>query len=193
MKTPVMGNTFLILLNNQMNIISTILEGVIIINPVVYKDERGFFKEIFNHKKYADHNINNSFVQDNYSCSEKNVLRGLHFQKKNPQGKLVMCTRGSVFDVVVDINPNSQTFCKYIGVELSEENHTQIWIPPGYAHGFITLTERADFLYKCSALYDPNDESGIAWDDPDIRIEWPSSNIILSEKDRNNPLIKEIF
>ena len=136
-----------------MKIINTKLPNVLIIKPNVFGDDRGIFKEIFQINEYANAGINYKFVQDNYSRSNKGVLRGLHFQKNKPQGKLVSCLFGSVYDVVVDVNPNSDTFGKYIGIELSSENHYQLWIPPGYAHGFYVLSDKADFYYKCTIIF----------------------------------------
>ena len=175
-----------------MKVTKTKLSGVLIIEPSVFGDERGFFKEIFQKERYDEIGINNSFVQDNYSRSEYGVLRGLHFQKKNPQGKLVSCTLGSVFDVIVDIKPDSKTFSQYIGVEISEKNHLQIWVPPGYAHGFCVLSEIADFHYKCTDFYFPNDEGGIVWNDPDVNVKWPISNPKLSSKDLKLPSLKTL-
>ena len=175
-----------------MKVTKTKLSGVLIIEPSVFGDERGFFKEIFQKERYDEIGINNSFVQDNYSRSEYGVLKGLHFQKKKPQGKLVSCTLGSVFDVIVDIKPDSKTFSQYIGVEISEKNHLQIWVPPGYAHGFCVLSEIADFHYKCTDFYFPNDESGIIWNDPDINVEWPISDPKLSSKDLKLPSLKTL-
>ena len=167
----------------------TILEGVLVIQPEIFSDSRGFFLESFNRKKYQSLGISNEFVQDNHSRSVRNVLRGLHFQKNNPQGKLVRCTKGKVLDVIVDIEKKSETFGKHVMVELSEENGTQVWIPPGYAHGFLVLSEYADFNYKCTAYYDPNDQRGVIWNDPFLNIQWPVTKPILSEKDSMNPYL----
>jgi len=131
-------------------------------------------------------------VQDNHSRSGRGVLRGLHFQLDNPQGKLVCAGTGSVYDVAADVNPDSSTFGKWVGVELNEENHRQLWIPPGYAHGFCVLSEMADFHYKCTALYDPASEGCVAWNDPDLGIEWPITDVHLSEKDAHAPKLCEI-
>ena len=167
-----------------MNVIDTRLKGVLIIEPKVFGDERGFFKETFQTERYQEIGIDLPFVQDNLSRSQKGVLRGLHFQKTRPQGKLVGCSRGAVWDVVVDIDPRSPTYGTYVGIELSEANHLQLWVPPGYAHGFCVLSELADFEYKCTDYYDPADEEGILWDDPDLDIEWPVDSPLVSEKDR---------
>jgi dTDP-4-dehydrorhamnose 3,5-epimerase len=170
----------------------TKLSGVLIIEPSVLLDERGFFKETFQINRYHDVGITLPFVQDNYSRSQKGVLRGLHLQKLHPQGKLISCSVGSIYDVVVDIDPKSKTFGDYVGVELSEQNHLQLWIPPGYAHGFCVLSESADLYYKCTDFYFPNDESGLIWNDPDVSIDWPIKSPRLSEKDKLLPSLSEI-
>ena len=167
-----------------MKVTDTILKGVLIIEPQVFGDERGFFKETFQAERYQEIGIILPFVQDNFSRSQKGVLRGLHFQKTRPQGKLVSCSRGAVWDVVADIDPRSPTYATHVGIELSEANHLQLWVPPGYAHGFCVLSESADFQYKCTDYYDPADEEGILWDDPDLNIEWPVDSPLVSEKDR---------
>ena len=167
-----------------MNIIRTKIDDCIIIEPEVFEDDRGFFLETFNDFKYKKIiGINKNFVQDNHSRSTKHVLRGLHFQKKKPQGKLVRVTRGSVFDVAVDLRKNSLFFGKYVSVILSEENKKQFWIPSGFAHGFLALSDNVDFEYKCTDYYDPTDEGCIRWNDPSINIQWPINNPILSKKD----------
>jgi dTDP-4-dehydrorhamnose 3,5-epimerase len=167
-----------------MNIIKTILNDCFIIEPEFFQDERGFFLETFNEKRYSElTGIDFTFVQDNHSRSSKNVLRGLHFQKKKPQGKLVRVARGEVFDVAVDIRKDSTTFGKWIGVILSDDNKKQFWVPPGFAHGFLVLSDVADFEYKCTDYYDPSDEGSISWDDPDLNIKWPSTDPVLSDKD----------
>lgn len=176
-----------------MNIIETPLLGVKIIEPKVFGDQRGFFKETFSQRRYQELvGINSAFVQDNHSRSRRGVLRGLHFQKKKPQGKLVSVTRGSVYDVAADINPLSPTFGKYVGVELTDENHRQLWVPPGYAHGFVVLSEEVDFIYKCTDYYDPSDEGGVAWNCPTLNISWPIFEVQLSEKDRTYPSLKDL-
>jgi len=175
-----------------MNVIKTKLSEVLILEPKVYEDSRGFFKEIYQAQRYAECNIGVNFVQDNYSRSRKDVLRGLHFQVSKPQGKLVSCLKGAVYDVVVDINVNSSTFGQYIGVELNEKNHLQVWIPPGYAHGFCVLTNTADFQYKCTDYYDPFDEGGIIWNDKDLAIEWPTDTPFIANKDLNLPTFQDL-
>lgn len=169
-----------------MNIIKTNLVDCFIIEPKVFGDKRGFFLETFHESRYAELvGIDLPFVQDNYSRSSKGVLRGLHFQKNKPQGKLVRVVKGEVFDVAVDIRKESSTFGKWEGVILSEENKKQLWVPPGFAHGFIVLSNIADFEYKCTDYYDPSDEGSILWSDSNLAIKWPLANPILSEKDKN--------
>ena len=175
-----------------MKVINTCLSGVLILEPEVFGDRRGFFKESFNAKRYREVGIDLLFVQDNCSRSQRGVLRGLHFQKSRPQGKLVSCTAGCVYDVAVDIDPSSSTFGHYVGVELSDENHRQLWIPPGYAHGFCVLSASADFHYKCTDFYDPSDEGGLLWSDSSVAIDWPITNPSLSSKDRNLPTLTDI-
>jgi len=175
-----------------MNITETKLAGVLIIEPKVFGDSRGFFKETFQAERYREAGIEYTFVQDNYSRSQKGVLRGLHFQITKPQGKLVSCPKGAVFDVAVDIDPESTTYGQYVGVELTEENHKQLWVPPGYAHGFCVLSETADFQYKCTDYYDPSDEGGVIWNDPDVAIEWPIADPSLSNKDAILPTLAEL-
>lgn len=175
-----------------MKITATALPGVLIIEPKAFGDARGFFLESFQTERYAKAGITQAFVQDNHSRSQRGVLRGLHFQRKRPQGKLVSVSRGSVFDVAVDINPHSATFGQYVATVLSDENHLQLWIPPGYAHGFCVLSDMADFHYKCTELYDPEDEGGLIWNDPDVNIAWPLDNPLLSEKDQKLPRLLEL-
>jgi dTDP-4-dehydrorhamnose 3,5-epimerase len=177
-----------------MKISSTNISCVKIIEPQLFGDKRGFFKETFSDSRYRDLvGINLSFVQDNHSRSQKGVLRGLHFQKTRPQGKLVSVIRGSVYDVAVDINPESKTFGHYVGVELSEDNHRQLWVPPGMAHGFCVLSDYADIIYKCTDYYAPDDEKGLAWDCPTVQIKWPIENPILSQKDLQYSGLKDLF
>tara|TARA_B110000003_G_scaffold218640_1_gene218320 strand:+ start:6268 stop:6804 length:537 start_codon:yes stop_codon:yes gene_type:complete len=167
-----------------MKIIKTSIDDCIIIEPKIFGDDRGFFLETFNESRYLNEcGISGSFVQDNHSKSSKDVLRGLHFQIKKPQGKLVRVVRGQVFDVAVDLRKNSITFGKWESVILSEENKKQFWVPPGFAHGFVVLSEYADFEYKCTDYYDPSDEGSIIWNDPDIGINWPLEKPSLSSKD----------
>ena len=175
-----------------MKITTTALPGVLIIEPKAFGDARGFFLETFQSERYAKAGITLPFVQDNHSRSQRGVLRGLHLQSNRPQGKLVSVSRGSVFDVAVDIDPQSATFGQHVGVELSDDNHLQLWIPPGYAHGFCVLSEVADFQYKCTDFYYPEDEAGIIWNDPDVNIAWPLDNPLLSEKDQKLPRLREL-
>ena len=167
-----------------MKVIETSIRGCVIIEPTVFGDERGFFLETFHAARYAESaGINLPFVQDNHSRSSKGVLRGLHFQKTKPQGKLVRVVRGEVYDVAVDIRANSKTFGKWEAVILSEHNKLQFWVPPGFAHGFVVLSDIADFEYKCTDFYDSTDEGSILWSDPDLGIQWPIQNPIVSAKD----------
>lgn len=167
-----------------MKVIKTKLDDCIIIEPKVFGDERGFFLETFQAERYAiEAGITLPFVQDNHSRSSKGVLRGLHFQKTKPQGKLVRVVRGKVYDVAVDIRKGSSTYGQWEGLILSEENKNQFWVPPGFAHGFVVLSDTADFEYKCTDYYDPSDEGCILWNDSDLGISWPIDNPILSNKD----------
>ena len=176
-----------------MQVIETEIPDVKIINPKVFGDQRGFFLETYEQKRYQEMlNINLTFVQDNHSRSQKNVLRGLHFQKENPQGKLVRVVRGEVFDVAVDIRKDSSTYGKWVGVILSEDNKSQLWIPPGLAHGFLVMSDIADFEYKCTNYYDPNSERCLLWNDPTVNINWPISTPILSEKDKLGKTLQEL-
>ncbi len=175
-----------------MKVITTGIPGVLLITPKVFGDSRGFFLETFHASRYAEAGIPEPFVQDNHSRSAKGVLRGLHFQKQYPQGKLVSVTHGVVFDVAVDIRKDSPSYGQWVGITLSAEEHQQFYIPPGFAHGFCVMSEFADFHYKCTDYYHPEDEGCIRWDDPDIGIEWPISNPTLSNKDVNAPCLKDL-
>jgi len=170
-------------------VIETGLKDCVIIEPKVFGDDRGFFLETFQAARYAElANIHLPFVQDNHSRSRKGVLRGLHFQKRHPQGKLVRVVRGEVFDVAVDLRRDSDTFGQWHGLVLNEDNKRQFWVPPGFAHGFLVLSDVADFEYKCTDYYEPTDEGVIRWDDPELGIQWPSDlDIQLSEKDAKAP------
>lgn len=174
-----------------MNIIETSLPGVLIIEPKVFGDDRGFFLETYQQARYASAGITEPFVQDNLSRSARGTLRGLHFQQPNPQGKLVQALRGAVFDVAVDLRRGSPTFGRWFGAELSEQNRRQMWIPGGFAHGFCVVSESADFAYKCTANYAPESGRAIAWDDPDLGIEWPITDPQLSAQDRNAPRLRD--
>jgi dTDP-4-dehydrorhamnose 3,5-epimerase len=172
--------------------LSTTLPGVILIETEVFSDNRGFFMETFHQRKYAEIGINSAFVQDNLSHSRGGVLRGLHYQLRYPQAKLVYVLSGEIFDVVVDIRKGSPAFGKWEGVTLSAENRRQIYIPEGFAHGFCVLSESADVVYKCTDFYVPGDDYGILWSDPDISIDWPIKDPILSDKDSRHPLLNMI-
>lgn len=177
-----------------MNVITTPLQDCVIIEPRVFGDERGFFLETFQAERYSQHaGISATFVQDNHSRSAKGVLRGLHFQKNKPQGKLVRVVSGEVFDVAVDLRKNSPSFGKWFGVTLSDKNFRQFWVPPGFAHGFQVISDYADFEYKCTEYYYPEDEGCIRWNDPLLAINWPLSNPTLSPKDSSAAFFSEIF
>ena len=179
-----------------MKVQQTNIEGVYIVEPVLHGDERGYFMESFSERDFeAQTGLKVRFVQDNESCSRKGVLRGLHFQKEPyAQAKLVRVVRGKVLDVAVDIRPESPTFGKYVATELSAENHRQMFIPKGFAHGYVVLEDDTVFQYKCDEYYHPEAEGGIAWNDPQIAINWgvAESEVILSEKDKHRPLLSEL-
>ena len=162
------------------------IEGLVVIKPTVFGDNRGFFMETYHKDEFAAAGITKEFVQDNHSKSTKGVLRGLHFQKENTQGKLVRVISGEVYDVAVDCRPNSKTFGKWFGVTLSSENKMQFYIPEGFAHGFLVLSDEAEFVYKCTDVYNPNAEGGIPYDDPTVNVKWPEVDcpLNLSEKDK---------
>ncbi len=170
-----------------MRVIETEISGVLIIEPQVYEDERGFFYESYSRRRYASHGIQDLFVQDNHSKSKRGVLRGLHYQASPGQAKLVRVAVGEVFDVAVDIRHGSPMYGEWIGVTLSAGNRRQLYIPVGFAHGFCVTSDMAEFLYKVSSYYAPEEERGIAWDDPDLSIDWPVKEPILSERDRHHP------
>jgi dTDP-4-dehydrorhamnose 3,5-epimerase len=174
-----------------MKVETTSLPGVLVFTPQRFKDERGYFFETWQQQRYAEHGINQLFVQDNYSRSSQGVLRGLHYQNPNPQGKLVSVCEGEVFDVAVDIRQNSENFGKWFGIYLSAENGKQMWVPPGFAHGFLVTSEHAGFTYKCTDFYSPKAEMGLRWNDPTIAIDWPAGTKILSPKDKEAQLLLE--
>lgn len=179
---------------SKFKFIETSIEGVYIIEPTVFGDERGYFMETYHAREFKEAGLDFNFVQDNQSKSKKGVLRGLHFQYTKPQGKLVRVIKGKVFDVAVDLRNDSPTYGKWEAVILSEENKKQFYVPEGFAHGFLVLSDEAEFTYKCTDFYDPEDEGGILWNDPDIGIEWPIDNVgevILSEKDEKWKTLKE--
>jgi dTDP-4-dehydrorhamnose 3,5-epimerase len=173
-----------------LNVIKGKLDGVLILEPKVFGDTRGFFMESYNSAKFAEVGIDLNFVQDNHSRSTKGVVRGLHYQINPGQDKLVRVIKGEVFDVVVDIRRNSLTFGEWEGFLLSEENKKQVFVPKGFAHGFCVISDVAEFIYKCSEYYSPDNERGIIWNDPGIGIEWPVKNPILSDRDQNHPILK---
>lgn len=178
----------------EMEVIKTEIEGVVIIEPRIFKDERGYFYESFSQREFEEKVLKTTFVQDNQSKSSYGVIRGLHFQKPpHCQSKLVRCIKGAVLDVAVDIRKGSPTFGKYVAVELTEENHRQFFVPRGFAHGFAVLSEEAVFQYKCDNFYCKESEGAVAWNDPEIGIDWqiPSSDVLLSEKDRQNKNMNE--
>ena len=172
------------------------IEGLYVIEPTVFKDERGYFVETYNQNDMKEAGLDMVFVQDNQSMSTRGVLRGLHFQKQFPQGKLVRVVRGKVFDVAVDLRSDSKTYGKWYGVVLSAENMKQFYIPEGFAHGFLVLSDEAEFCYKCTDFYHPGDEGGLAWNDPEIGVEWPLEegvDLIISEKDQKWKGLKDTF
>jgi dTDP-4-dehydrorhamnose 3,5-epimerase len=176
-----------------MKVIKTEIPGLLLLEPKVYEDNRGFFMESYQEDRYKDSGITESFVQDNLSFSQKNTLRGLHYQyPKHGQAKLVQVLQGAVYDVAVDIRQGSPAFGKWLGFELSESNKRQLFIPSGFAHGFLVLSETALFTYKCSELYSPVDEKGILYSDPVLGIQWPKGDYILSDKDLKYPRLGEI-
>lgn len=176
-----------------MELIETAVEGVLIVEPRVHGDARGFFLESWNARTFAKLGLDLDFVQDNHSRSQRGVLRGMHYQQPNTQGKLVRVTSGAVFDAVVDMRASSPTFGKWVGVELSAANHRMLWVPPGMAHGFLCLQDDTDFQYKCTDYYDPASEHCLLWDDPQVGIEWPLDGIEpqLSAKDREGRPLAE--
>ena len=166
---------------------------VVVVEPAVFRDDRGFFLEVYHQRKFQEGGLPGTFVQDNHSHSVRGTLRGLHAQLRNPQGKLVRAAVGEIFDVAVDIRPGSPTFGRWVGEVLSGENFRQLWVPPGFAHGFCVLSETVHVEYKCTDFYDAADEVGVAWDDPEIGISWPLRDPIISAKDRAAPKLAEIL
>lgn len=176
------------------NFIKTEIEGLYVIEPKLYGDHRGYFMETYNYNEFKAAGLDMVFVQDNQSKSKKGVLRGMHFQTQHPQGKLVRAIKGEVFDVAIDLRKGSKTYGQWYGVLLTEENHRQFYVPEGFAHGFIVTSEEAEFAYKCTDFYHPEFEGGIAWNDPEIGIEWPLEGIeevLLSDKDKKAPTLSE--
>jgi dTDP-4-dehydrorhamnose 3,5-epimerase len=176
-----------------MKIVETSIPGVVAIDPDVFGDRRGFFMEVFSARRYASAGIADALVQDNFSRSSRGVLRGLHFQEPHSQGKLVMALRGTVLDVAVDVRVGSPTFGQHVKVELSEENRRQLWVPRGFAHGFVVISEAAEFFYKCDDFYSPPDEIILRWDDPDLAIDWGISTPVVSERDRNGMFLSQLM
>lgn len=175
-----------------MKAVATALPEVKIVEPQVFGDERGFFLEVWHAEKFAAMGIDAGFVQDNHSKSAKSILRGLHYQLVNPQGKLVRCTAGAIFDVAVDIRRTSATFRQWVGVELTAENKRQLWVPEGFAHGFLALSDGAEVMYKCTAPYSPAHDRALAWDDPEIGVDWPlDGEPVLSKKDAAAPRLAD--
>jgi dTDP-4-dehydrorhamnose 3,5-epimerase len=168
------------------------IPGVLLITPKVYADSRGRFIETYKHSDFSKEGIGEYFVQDNYSRSQKDVLRGLHYQNHpKAQGKLVRCIKGKIFDVCVDVRKNSPTYGKWVGQELSEESNQSLYLPPGFAHGFLSMSDMAEIVYKCTEEYSPECERGIIWNDPMLNIQWPASSPLLSDKDKKHPLLKD--
>ena len=175
-----------------MKILETSLPGVLIVEPQPFEDKRGFFMETFHQERFANHGLDLCFVQDNLSLSQKNVLRGLHYQMKNPQAKLVQTIQGRIYDVAVDVRKGSPHFGRWTAAILDDANHWQMFIPAGFAHGFCVLSREARVFYKCDALYTPGDEGSILWSDPDLAIDWPVTAPVLSAKDQSSPCLKDV-
>ena len=178
----------------QFQFTKTGIEGLVVVEPKVFGDNRGYFMETYNYNDFKAAGLDMVFVQDNQSKSKKGVLRGLHFQKKNPQGKLVRVVSGEVYDVAVDLRKGSDTYGKWYGVLLSAENKKQFYVPEGFAHGFVVMSETAEFVYKCTRFYDPSDEGGLMWNDPEIGIDWlvpENAELLLSEKDQHHQPLKD--
>lgn len=178
----------------QFQLTKTGIEGLVVVEPKVFGDNRGYFMETYNYNDFKAAGLDMVFVQDNQSKSKKGVLRGLHFQKKNPQGKLVRVVSGEVYDVAVDLRRGSDTYGKWYGVLLSAENKKQFYVPEGFAHGFVVMSETAEFVYKCTRFYDPSDEGGLMWNDPEFGIDWPvpeNAELLLSEKDQHHQPLKD--
>jgi dTDP-4-dehydrorhamnose 3,5-epimerase len=176
-----------------MRAIPTDLPGVIVVEPVVHRDSRGFFLETYHARRYRDAGIAATFVQDNHSRSMRGTVRGLHFQVRRPQGKLVRALFGEMYDVAVDVRRGSPTFGRWVGAHLTAENFRQIYVPPGFAHGFCILSEVGEVEYKCTELYDPEDELGIAWNDPQVGVQWPVAEPLLSAKDKAAPRLADVL
>ena len=182
----------LLFLPPSMRVIPTELPGVLVLEPIVHRDPRGFFLETYHAERFEQAGIPGPFVQDNVLRSRRGVLRGLHFETRGRQGKLVSAVSGEVFDVAVDLRPESPTFAQWFGIRLSGDNHHQLYVPVGFAHGFCVLSETADVTYLVSSLYDPETEAGIRWDDPEVGVEWPVSDPLLSQRDIEAPLLADL-
>ena len=176
-----------------MQVQTTTIPGLLVIQPQVFGDPRGFFLETFQQQRYREAGITADFVQDNYSRSSQGILRGLHYQIQHPQGKLVQVLHGKVFDVVVDLRKPSPAFGRWFSIELSEETCRQVFVPPGCAHGFCVLSDEADYMYQVTEYWDGSDATGVAWNDPDLAVPWPISDPIVSERDQHNPTMRELF
>lgn len=179
----------------KFNFIKTEIKDLILVEPTVFGDSRGYFMETYQKEEFKAGGIDVDFVQDNQSCSGKGVLRGMHFQKKNPQGKLVRVVSGAVYDVAVDLRKDSKTYGKWQGFVLSAENKKQLYVPEGFAHGFLVLSDSAEFVYKCTRYYDGSDEGGLMYNDPDLNIDWTAhfdGEFIISDKDKKHPLFKDL-
>ena len=175
-----------------MKVTKTTIPEVLLFEPTVYEDNRGYFMETFRESEFIDNGVNLGFVQDNQSLSKYGTLRGLHYQLRHPQGKLARVISGEIYDVAVDLRKSSSYFGCWVGVKLSSENRKQLWIPPGFAHGFCVLSPLAKFQYKCTDYYDPDDESGVIWNDPDISIDWPTVDPVISKKDSELPTLRNL-
>lgn len=175
-----------------MRFTATTIPEVVLIEPAVHGDPRGYFFEFFHAGKFADAGLDLVFVQDNHSLSQRDTLRGLHAQLRQPQGKLLRVLEGSILDVAVDVRVGSPTFARHVAIELSSENRHMLWVPPGFLHGFYVTSDQAQVEYKCTALYDPSDEYAVAWDDPDLAIAWPTTTPLLSDKDRRAPTLASL-
>jgi dTDP-4-dehydrorhamnose 3,5-epimerase len=176
-----------------MKVITTAIPEVLILEPAVYRDSRGFFLETYHEAKYRAAGIDYAFVQDNHSRSVANTLRGLHAQQQRPQGKLMRCIEGEIWDIAVDVRRGSPTFKQWVAATLSAENYRQLWVPPGFLHGFCVLSETAQVEYKCTDVYQPNDELAVVWDDPDLAIDWPMRTPLLSAKDAAQPRLADVW
>jgi dTDP-4-dehydrorhamnose 3,5-epimerase len=175
-----------------LSFVATAIPGAVMVEPTVYRDERGFFVETYHEPRYRENGIPERFVQDNHSRSVRGILRGLHAQSPHAQGKLVRCVEGAVWDVAVDVREGSPTYGQHVGADLTDENFRQLYVPPGLLHGFCVLSNTAQVEYKCTAVYDASSDFSVRWNDPELAIPWPIADPILSEKDRNAPLLRDV-